>query len=229
MKLKHTLMAFAALTCAAHAASVSVNLGANQRSVTKDAGVVNDSTWENINDSGGAGSALNVDSSTIDVSWVAHNIWRTNAANVTGGDQLMRGRWDSGIDGDVITITDINATYANYDVIVYYAYNQGSSHEFDLSVGGGTAVHIQHGGQNATAGASDLGINNYLTNGPSNGTDPSHWHRFTGLSADSITFNVSNRSGRTGFTGFQIVQVPEPSSAALLGLGGLALILRRRK
>lgn len=34
---------------------------------------------------------------------------------------------------------------------------------------------------------------------------------------------------RVGFTEFQFNAVPEPSSTALLGLGGLALILRRRK
>lgn len=34
---------------------------------------------------------------------------------------------------------------------------------------------------------------------------------------------------RFHLNGFQIESVPEPSSAALLGLGGLALILRRRK
>ncbi len=34
---------------------------------------------------------------------------------------------------------------------------------------------------------------------------------------------------RVGFNGFQLVNVPEPSSAALLGLGAFALILRRRK
>lgn len=34
---------------------------------------------------------------------------------------------------------------------------------------------------------------------------------------------------RVGFNDFQFNAVPEPSSTALLGLGGLALILRRRK
>ncbi|MFK7910735.1 MAG: PEP-CTERM sorting domain-containing protein [Akkermansiaceae bacterium] len=42
----------------------------------------------------------------------------------------------------------------------------------------------------------------------------------TGSSGDEFRF---------GLNGFQIEQVPEPSTTALLGLGGLALILRRRK
>ena len=230
MKLKYTLLTFAAVTCAAHAASVSINLGAGQASVTDPAGagVVNDTTWENINDSGGAGSVNDVDASTLDISWVGHSIWRTNVGTSTGGGQLMKGRWDSnGLTGDVITISDINATYTRYDVIVYYSFNQGNT--FDLAVGG-QSVFVDQGGQAAAAGAGELGLDNYLSNGPSDGVNPSHWHRFTGLTADSININVSNLTGRAGFTGLQVVNnVPEPSSTALLGLGGLALIFRRRK
>lgn len=42
-----------------------------------------------------------------------------------------------------------------------------------------------------------------------------------------ITFAVT--SGAIGIEGMTLEVVPEPSSTALLGLGGLALILRRRK
>ncbi len=47
----------------------------------------------------------------------------------------------------------------------------------------------------------------------------------------SIAFNHTNGDSESGFdsTNFTVTPVPEPSSAALLGLGGLALILRRRK
>ncbi len=47
----------------------------------------------------------------------------------------------------------------------------------------------------------------------------------------SIAYNHTNGNSNTGFnsTNFTVTPVPEPSSAALLGLGGLALILRRRK
>ncbi|MEZ7957082.1 MAG: PEP-CTERM sorting domain-containing protein [Rubritalea sp.] len=36
-------------------------------------------------------------------------------------------------------------------------------------------------------------------------------------------------AGTTSIDNFSITAVPEPSSTALLGLGGLALIMRRRK
>jgi hypothetical protein len=40
---------------------------------------------------------------------------------------------------------------------------------------------------------------------------------------------VTNTSTNSTLVGMSVIQVPEPSSAALLGLGGIALILRRRK
>jgi len=54
----------------------------------------------------------------------------------------------------------------------------------------------------------------------------------TAFSNDVITFHTDRNLGggnRASVSGFKIETVPEPSSAALLGLGGIALILRRRK
>ena len=45
----------------------------------------------------------------------------------------------------------------------------------------------------------------------------------------TATNTVGNDPGTAGFVLREIATVPEPSSTALLGLGGLALILRRRK
>ncbi len=59
-------------------------------------------------------------------------------------------------------------------------------------------------------------------------------HTGTGTETLSVAFNHTNGDSGSGFntTNFTVTPVnpvPEPSSAALLGLGGLALILRRRK
>jgi len=57
---------------------------------------------------------------------------------------------------------------------------------------------------------------------------------YTATSADvgkQVIFKYShtNNWGETADVTFDVTAVPEPSSAALLGLGGIALILRRRK
>ena len=52
-----------------------------------------------------------------------------------------------------------------------------------------------------------------------------------GTASDTAMFVGVESFGRSErrFDNFEVNAVPEPSSAALLGLGGLALILRRRK
>lgn len=51
------------------------------------------------------------------------------------------------------------------------------------------------------------------------------------FTADAITQDITLTGSDVGLTGYvlRVTPVPEPSSTALLGLGGLALILRRRR
>ena len=96
--------------------------------------------------------------------------------------------------------------------------------------------------------SSDLG-GGTITPNTANGVGTGNWNTdsaslalagsFSGLNNTSVTFTLSNAAGGNNSTdtwGTWIDNVvltgeavPEPSTTALLGLGGLALILRRRK
>jgi len=49
------------------------------------------------------------------------------------------------------------------------------------------------------------------------------------MPVEGVVFNVWNSAGDQAQTITQVVSVPEPSSAALLGLGAFALLIRRKK
>ena len=64
----------------------------------------------------------------------------------------------------------------------------------------------------------------------SNGSAYNNEHIFfEGLDAGDYTFRISGNSATDFGFSWNIQSVPEPSSAALLGLGALALISRRRR
>lgn len=88
----------------------------------------------------------------------------------------------------------------------------------NFTIGGTTKSYSE------SMGSNDMGL-----------TAGETYIRFDGLTADgsgNISGTFGNASGDTGqvvFSGMQIQVVPEPSSAILLGLGGLALAFRRKK
>jgi len=49
------------------------------------------------------------------------------------------------------------------------------------------------------------------------------------IGVTSIQINMSGGNGKWGLDELEVWAVPEPSSTALLGLGGLALMLRRKR
>lgn len=95
-----------------------------------------------------------------------------------------------------------------------------ASHDTDFTVGVTPLT--------ATAGSAGSDDNGALTF-----TDGTTHVLFSGIASSGgvITFTTGKASGSGAgvLFGLQLEAVPEPSTTALLGLGGLALILRRRK
>ena len=129
-------------------------------------------------------------------------------------------------------------TANGYDLIIYSDTDRGPT---SISDGARTSVFTvtEAGGTVSSALTEDdnsaprvFDGNYILSDGNGAGTDYSNYTVISGLSASSFSIEVTSpNGGRGGISGFQIVAtaVPEPTSAALLGLGGLGLVLRRRR
>ncbi len=87
----------------------------------------------------------------------------------------------------------------------------------------------------ATAGFASAATT-YIDFGNAGGTtgvvDGNTWNTVSGSTSTALSNTLGNPAGNivvTPLTAMSLNAIPEPSSAALLGLGGLTSILRRRK
>lgn len=108
-----------------------------------------------------------------------------------------------------------------------------SAGDLDLTNGnnGGANVVSGLGSSTFTIGNARIFTDNNGDNVANSGApfSQSDWGTFSISGVSSITYNFSNVTNFEGFRIDAVAAVPEPSSTALLGLGGLAMILRRRR
>lgn len=221
----------------AEAGPISINFmsGAGSVDATDEFGVVELANWNNLNhgqitsspwvsdplvDSSG-----NTTSAVLSLSG-AGNSWQSQT-DATGGPEAemltghLRGGGHTGTDNLEFEVS--NVPLATYDIIVYFNVSSNLGYS-----GGSFSMDLYDDDNNLLATSPTLTITeDGFVNGWVNAAVESsgNYFIFENVSAAGFRIDPSSRS-RSNITGMQIV--PEPASLALLGLGGL-LMLRRRK
>lgn len=241
MNLKTWIVGAAAAGCLtltgfANAASIGVNFGSDYTggggvlnlAPTDSAGVVAQQNWNNAAGAN-SGAALNlIDDSgaatTASVVWSSNNLWGGGAA-ATADEKLMAGWLDDGVAGASVTVSNI--PYALYDVYVYFSADNGNAGNGGHAVIDGASFNSVGVFTNLNAGNGTF-FNGHV-DGSTGAVDPSY-HLAAGLNNATLTVTSTRPAGfRGAIAGVQIVDViPEPASVALLGLGGLLMLRRRR-
>ena len=237
MKKTITTIAIASLLAGgAQATVLSINLtntnAPRQIEASESTGIIDTTGWNNI-----TATTTDVDGTAVDIT-LGGNILTANTKRDAGGDGTNgflalyeAGLRDAtpGTAGDTFaTISDMAAYLTaegatSYNLYVYY-----KSGVPDATTPRALAIGMDSSNLTTdnTPDGRDMSVNDSFV--ALGGTD-ANYVLYQGLTADSVTVFINKGDRDALLTGVQIETVPEPSSAVLIGLGGLALILRRRK
>tara|TARA_B110000908_G_scaffold168580_1_gene223789 strand:+ start:1860 stop:2567 length:708 start_codon:yes stop_codon:yes gene_type:complete len=151
---------------------------------------------------------------------VDYTLANWNSANGNGSwgpdDLTNYGRYGANDTPTVhtLTISQLDAG-TDYELIFYFADNHPSETIFAQGAGPDTFGESKTTTGSTTYVEGSTGVFSYFNN-------------VTADAGGNVLVQASG-SGYETINGFQIRPIPEPTTTALLGLGGLALILRRRK
>lgn len=245
MKLKNIIilgtLATATISHAAITAGVNIGNADNANNLLNSraagdreagVGIYRTSTWTDVNvaslgfgwgplsvtDSGGGTAAQITSTHTSGFNGFSGSF----GAMADSADRTLMNGYTSFNSGDAGTITlsgissDFTGAVGGYTVVVYFE-SDNNAREASITLGATTI--------NGRDASTFSGTYNEATGV---GVD-SNYAVFSGLTANSVNIDIDSTPGRMGITGIALYATPEPSSTALLGLGGLALILRRRK
>jgi len=153
---------------------------------------------------------------------VADFAWSNNDADHTLGSGTLNSNesnltdWIGGSGTNTITFSGLDDALL-YDIQIGHAFSANTTNtDTDYSVDGQTATAYHDN----VAGSSFVNLSDLSTDGSGNLVIS-----LTGASGASGSSFVSAMT----LTASDVAPIPEPSSAALLGLGGLALISRRKR
>ncbi len=186
-------------------------------SVTATAFGIAPGDWANIDAANASGSTT---VSGVSVAWTIVNDWNQFAAATPGDGEVFFGYLDDTGGGATVDLSGLAAWLAGTGDTAYTVQVlQGSDNATSFS---DTQVFDGPGGSLLTT----------LTNGTSGGGGALGGATNTsgGLTSDTLSLQTEDRNNtvRGTISGIIITSVPEPGSLALLGLGGLAILRRRR-
>ena len=248
MKRTHTLMALAAITCTSQAATVTPILNVNfSGSIVGNTYTLGAGEVDTTGTFTGFGSPI-ITGGEADLVGGASNQGFTMSHGVAAGvttnwiaETILNFDTFSALDGAISVDggLDFRVTNAATQLEALYWDGAVDSKSFSSLPTAGTEVHLalvwDATANNLTAfidgvAAPAVGGNAYSVNGDyvSFGYFGRSGFDNRGMDGQLNAVAFSTYTGSVTAADLQLT-VPEPSSAALLGLGGLALILRRRK
>jgi len=202
-------------------------VGAEEAGVEPQPGWNNLNWWANnttLNDLDGNATGVNI---TINTSKEGYNSKvDTSSGSVSGDFLLMHGYYHNEGSAWTVDLAGLTSEYDSYDLIVYFdGANSGSDWKTEYAVSTGASIFAKD-----AADTADWDGTFVQATGTSAATaTDGNYVRFTGLTADSLTLTATPDSGYAAINGLQLIPTPEPTSLALLGVGLLAALRRRRR